>query len=259
MTFDEYIKNPMGDKNAVISHREMYRTMYTEKFDKIMLREANKIDYKIYKEETKDKDVYDYYIHIKVPSEVIRKFYYDTVIKFVSNKQSSIGINISKYDVQFYSNDPSFVFTFAHAFMKNKLFIEDLRPRMSKKAILEKPKEKNAKEQISYVKSLYFAYLIMKSKGLFNKILIDASSTKYNKLGLIASITPADKKIEDRQIAGRELDDEKKKNKIKTNENIARESVKKEIESTGKVKFISGAKKTKPIGMIKTIKNTKKI
>ena len=28
MTFDEYISNPMGRKNAVFSGREMFRTMY---------------------------------------------------------------------------------------------------------------------------------------------------------------------------------------------------------------------------------------
>ena len=36
MTFDQYIQNAMGIKNAVISNREMYRTMYTEKLNKIL-------------------------------------------------------------------------------------------------------------------------------------------------------------------------------------------------------------------------------
>ena len=34
MTFDEYIQNPMGIKNAVFSHREMYRELYKNKFNK---------------------------------------------------------------------------------------------------------------------------------------------------------------------------------------------------------------------------------
>ena len=47
MTFDEYINNPMGIKSAVISNREMYRKMYTEKFDKVMVREVGKMDYQL--------------------------------------------------------------------------------------------------------------------------------------------------------------------------------------------------------------------
>ena len=43
MTFEEYINNPMGVKNAVISHREMYRKMYMEKLDKIMMREVGRL------------------------------------------------------------------------------------------------------------------------------------------------------------------------------------------------------------------------
>ena len=53
MTFDEYINNPMGIKSAVISNREMYRKMYTEKFDKVMVREVGKMDYQLSKSNSK--------------------------------------------------------------------------------------------------------------------------------------------------------------------------------------------------------------
>ena len=59
MTFDEYINNPMGIKSAVISNREMYRKMYTEKFDKVMVREVGKMDYQLSKSNSK------YYCYLK--------------------------------------------------------------------------------------------------------------------------------------------------------------------------------------------------
>ena len=34
MTFHDYIQNPMGRENAVISNRVMYRNLYQEKLDK---------------------------------------------------------------------------------------------------------------------------------------------------------------------------------------------------------------------------------
>ena len=45
MTFDDYIQNPMGRENAVISNRNMYRDLYKAKLDKILVRENGKIEY----------------------------------------------------------------------------------------------------------------------------------------------------------------------------------------------------------------------
>lgn len=218
MTFEEYIRNPMGDKNTVMTHREIYRELYTSKYEKVMVRELNKVDYIIYKAKN------SYYIYIKVPSEVVPKFYYDVVIKLSPPKEIlSGGNNLKNYEAQFFSNDPAFVFTFAHAFRKAGLFIEELSVRMSKKALKDKPKEKNPKEEIAYVKSLYFAYLIMKDKGLFNKLIIDPKSIKYNEKGLISQIMPADQKIEERQEKGREIQAAIKADKNRVNDEIKRD------------------------------------
>ena len=84
MTFRQYIQNPMGIANAVISNREMYRQLYTGKLDKIMVREMGHIDYKLYVGKKK------YYIHFKIPSEIIEKFYYDVVIEFDEPKDKKL-------------------------------------------------------------------------------------------------------------------------------------------------------------------------
>lgn len=191
MTFDEYINNPMGNKSAVISNRNMYRNMYMEKLDKIMVREIGKIDYKLSKSKTK------YYCYMKVPSEVVPKFYYDVVIEFSEPEDNKLAdATLKNYDVKFFSNDPSFVFTFCYAFRKNKMFIEDFKNKMPQKALLEKPMEKNPKAVVGYVKSLYFAYLLMKKRGLFDKIKY---VEKYSKSQMLDNIVPADDKIKARQ------------------------------------------------------------
>ena len=48
MTFQEYINNPTGVGNSVMSYRSMYEDLYHNKWDKIMVRENGKIDYKLY-------------------------------------------------------------------------------------------------------------------------------------------------------------------------------------------------------------------
>ena len=193
MTFSEYISNPAGVKNAVYSHREMYMAMYTEKLNKILVRENGDIKYEFFK--SKDK----YYIYFKIPSEVLEKFYYDVVVEFYpKDVATSLRKTLKDYNVRFYSNDPAFVYTFAHAFIKNDMFIKDLEPKMSKEAIKHKATERNPKDEVGYVKSLFFAYLIMEDRGLFNKIKFDFCP-EYDKKYLLSKIMDADEKIKLRQ------------------------------------------------------------
>ena len=120
MNFDKYIDNPSGG-SSVVTNRNMYKEMYKQKFNAVLVREQGKINYSVYK--AKD-NTDSYFIHMKIPSEVIPKFYYDVVIRLyttVNSKKASS--NLKSYAVQFYSNDPAFVYTFAHAFSKNKIFI----------------------------------------------------------------------------------------------------------------------------------------
>ena len=149
MTYDQYIQNPMGRKNSVFSGREMYRDRYTQKWDAIRLRENGDIAFQLSKTKT------DYFVYIKIPSEVVPKFYYDVVIRFYPPKDRAavqMERTLSNYNVQFFSNDPSFVFTFAHAFKKNNMIITDLNQRMSKLALRQVAKERNSQDQVGYAK-----------------------------------------------------------------------------------------------------------
>ena len=241
MTLHEYIKNPMGQGNAVMTQKDMYRKLYTEKLDKIIVREAGKINYTLYY--TND-DVY--YIHIKIPSEVIEKFYYDTIIEF-STKDNARRVlpSLDNYDVRFYSNDPSFVYTYAHAFIKNELFIEDLLPKMSKLAINNPAKELNPKNIINYVKSLYFAYLIIMNYGLLKKNKFKTEGKKYSKKELLSLVEHADKKVADRQEAQKLLDAKKRREKLEKDKDT------REANNTSKVS--RGISKTKTVSTVKKI------
>ena len=250
-SFKEYISNPLGNKTAVFSSREMYRNLYTNKFNVLMVRENSKLDYRLYK----DND--NYYIHLKIPSEKIKDFYYDVVIQFIPNKLSAVEKTLDNYIVKFYSNDPSFVFTFAHAFIKNNMFVEDLKPKMSKLAVRKDAKEKNPNNEIGYVKSLYFAYIFMRSRGLFNKIHY-VGADKYNKKELLFNVMHADEKIQLRQEKSEAVSKKKKEvnhNNSNINNNISNGfgfgNFVKKVNTVGKVanniksKFVGRTKTTK--------------
>ena len=198
MSFDKYIDNPSGGA-SVVTNRKMYKDMYKAKFDAVLVREQGTIKYYVY-HDTDNTD--SYYIHMKIPSEVIDNFYDDVVIRLfttVGSKKSSTELRA--YSVQFYSNDPAFVYTFAYSFSKNKLFIKDLESKMSKTALNTKAKVKNPHNDVWYVKSLFFAYLTMERYNLFNRTTLDRAAKKYSKKVLSAKIDNADKKIYDRQVA----------------------------------------------------------
>lgn len=253
ITFDEYIQNPMGKENAVISNRTMYRNLYVGKLNNIMLREGGNITYKAYNVGKR------YICYLKIPSEVVKDFYYDVLIEFTPPKGKITGTTLKDYTVRFYSNDPSFVYTFAHAFIKNGLFFSDYADKMSKKAIKDPSKVKNPQNQVGYVKSLYFAYLIMTKRGLFSKLrYVDIYSEKAVK----REVMNADEKIELRQEATKSntVQHKKEKESIKKiaspGDNISHETPIKPKKNIGKVKTVG--KGIKSIGSIGSIKKTKK-
>ena len=207
MSFDKYIDNPSGGA-SVITNRNMYKNMYKSKFNTVLVREQGRIVYSVYK--TNDNND-SYYIHFKIPSEVIPEFYYDVVVRLYTTMNSKkVDTYLRQYAVEFYSNDPAFVYTFAHSFAKNKLFIDDLAPKMVNDALTQKAKVKNPKDDVWYVKSLYFAYLTMERYNLFSRVILDREAKKYNKNELLSKITHAKKKIQDRQDAVSRVEKEKK-------------------------------------------------
>ncbi len=259
MTYEEYIRNPMGKKNAVFSQRDMYYDFYSKKFDLIMVRENGKMEFKQFVDKKNDK----YYIWFKIPSEVIANFYYDVVVEFYTNDATKKGVQIlNSYDVRFFSNDPSFVFTFAHAFIKEDLFIKELISKMSKPAVKEVAKEKNPKEEIGYVKSLFFAWLIIKKRGLLNKnSFLACPSMDFKKL--LPNIMHADKKIFLRQEAKVEYDKmakvekRKEQNKDKSGEEI-RDVVTRKAKADSLSNIVKKARTTQTVKKVAAIKKANK-
>lgn len=257
MTFQQYIDNPMGKRNAVFSQRELFKAMYVEKFDKILLREAGKINYTMYIDKKKDR----YVIHIKVPSETVKDFYYDAVILFYT-KDASVhaSSSLQSYNVKFFSNDPAFVYTYLRVFLKNDMFFEDLKPKASKLALTKDPKQTNPYEIPGYSKILYFAFLYMKAKNLFAKHMFETYAIPYDPKKLLSNVEHADKKIADRQEMGikqsRQASQEKHKesklvnqtrnfdssNNVKATKNISTTKKVNSVKRSPFVKFISKKK-----------------
>lgn len=251
MTFRQYIDNPMGKRNAVFSQRDLYRNLYTDKFDKIFLREAGKINYTMYTDSKKDR----YYIHIKIPSETVKNFYYDAVIMFYTDDPAvNASSSLTDYKVKFFSNDPAFVFTYLHVFLTNDLFIEDLKSKASKLAVKNEAKIKNPYGIPGYSKILYFSYIFMKNKNLFSKSAFSGAKN-YSKKELLSNVEDADSKISDRQRLGEEQKDqerrEKEKEKKKTGGRTTLSPNQNKLGNIGVSKMISSVKSSSKTPSVK--------
>ncbi len=251
MSFRQYIDNPMGKRNAVFSQRDIFKKLYTEKFDKVFLREAGKINFVLYIDKKKDQ----YIAHIKVPSETVKDFYYDAVILFYTNDPAiKTSPSLQDYSVKFFSNDPAFVFTYLRVFLKNDLFFEDLKPKSSKLALKKDPKEKNPYEVPGYSKILYFAYLFMKTKNLFTKSMYTQYAMPYDKKKLVDSVEHTDIKISKRQDLGeKQRKQAVKEKKISNEKNIQPRQV---ISPSGNIRM---TKTTNNVNSANTTKRTKTV
>lgn len=202
MTFQQYIDNPMGKKAAVFSQRDMYKDLYTKKYGAVLLRENGTFTTEMYYDKKKER----YFIYMKVPSEVVEKFYYDVVVEFYPiDATNATDGTLNNYGVRFFSNDPAFVFTYEYVFNKNELFITELKSKASKIALKRRPEERNPYEIPGYVKSLYFCFLHMKSRSLFNKTHWKNYSKPFVLKTLLDKIEMSDKKVADRQRLGEEV------------------------------------------------------
>ena len=251
MTFDKYIDNPSG--GSVFTNRNMYKEMYQKKFDKVLLRENGSIKYQLF---TANDGIDSHYVYLKIPSEVVPEFYYDVVIHlFTKNNTYKNEASLRRYTVEFYSNDPSFVYTFAHSFNKNGLFISDLSSKMSKQALRQKATIRNPKDDVWYVKSLFFAYLAMEKYNLFSKPIYDTNAKPYRKKELLRNITQAETKVAARQEAAEKLEKEKKKELEKQKKE---KQASRNINVSTKKSTVSNISKTSKVSKISRTSNISK-
>ena len=192
ITFPEYIRNPSNSRTKIVGETEVARAVYNDKYNKMLLQCAGHINYLLWRNSTGDK----YVIYVQLPSETVPKLYYDVVVEFTSKDDGAMRLmHLKEYKVRFFSNDPNFIFTYANAFHRKDLLVKDLIPKISEKALKEPPKITNPNKLVGYVKSIYFVYLFMENKGLFNKLMwLNAGNMENMKSFFSQYIMHSDKK-----------------------------------------------------------------
>lgn len=195
----------MNDKVMTSSNAKMYRDMYTKKLDALLVRENNEIQIFLFIEKSSDR----YIIYMKVPSETQKGFYYDVVIEFSGGDKNKALLD--DYNVRFYSNEPRFCFVFCYAYSQHGLFFTDLTNKMSKQALTKSAENTNPNNLIGYCKSIYFAYLIMQQRKLFDKAKWREFAKEYHKDKLLDLVEHATVKHTNRMQVEKDAKEDKKK------------------------------------------------
>lgn len=259
MTFDEYIKNPSGRGSAVNTARDSIELSYNAKLGEMISKNGD-IKYTC----LKSSDSHTYYIYFLMPSESTKDFNYDVVIQLDCPKgEGKSAGDIKNYTVKFFSNDPSFTFTYAHAYKSHGLLIPVLERKMNLRALNTKANVRNPDNVIGYVKNIYFAYLLMKKYNLFDKSILDRKCIGGGTNYLTREIPSFDKKESlKRQII---QDQKSKASKESSRSKIVKSSSLSNNSNDKPSGIIRNSKLVKTIGKIKPrssshiIKKSKKI
>lgn len=151
-TLKDFIDNPMGKGSNAIMQKHLIVQDLKLRMEKLAT--TKHIERIVYIEND------DYYIHFILPSESERNNTYDVVIKFSpSEPNQKADSTIDRYSVKFFSNCPSFTFTFAHAFNQHDMVITELKDKYEDIVFEKEPSTRNASMIMSYEKSITISAL----------------------------------------------------------------------------------------------------
>ena len=147
MNITEYLDNPLG-KGAILPGKNFIVDDYNRRFTELVMK--SKIEYTI----LLDKD--DYLIHLLIPTESKeRDNTYDVVIRFfLMDKSKKVSTTIKGYDIEVFSNCPSFTYTYAYAYNMNGMLISDLKDKYEDTILSKPPMSRNPGIIVNYEKSI---------------------------------------------------------------------------------------------------------
>lgn len=213
MTIREYLDNPSG-KGAAVNSKVIYE-VFLEKFKKY---EEMKRDVIIKAFKYKKK----YYIYAKLESQSVDKCYYQCVIELTPNDKDT-SANLEKTaDMKVYVNSPSFNFTFAHVFLREKLIIESFKAKYSREVKHTAPKTRNPYSVVGYEKILVFTLLTAIRKGMLNKDKY--KDDKNFMVDMYKNLRKPDEVLKEYELLKRKQAEAKRKEKEKQKEDLKKTS-----------------------------------
>lgn len=175
MNIREYMKNPAG-KGAVIPGKEALLEIFNRRYR--TLNKTKPIDFIIYV----DREIIYYHVIITTEADD-RNNTYDVILKFSPTSHADINDrSVKNYDIKFFSNCPSFTYTYAYVAKLNGILVEELADKYSTTVLKNPPVSRNPGLIFNYEKSTYFACKFLLETGDFlSKSYIKTHGKKFTK------------------------------------------------------------------------------
>lgn len=163
MTLEEFLKNPAGKGSNAIVGRELILQDLEDRYYRLLERKDRKRQFKHRTFYNKEKDTY--YVHVLVPTESSeRENNYDVLVVFsppeTVNVENDSGLQ--RYHVKYFSNMPSFTFTYANVFYNNDWLVDGTEKKYDEKVIELPPNMRNPFYSTSYEKSIVFSLMYIR-------------------------------------------------------------------------------------------------
>jgi hypothetical protein len=179
LTIDQYVLNPLG-RGATAGSLKIVKGEYDNKYQNLLnnFEEFQVNIYKIRKD--------SYYFHILIPSETTEDLFYDVVIR-IDRGYKSTESSFLNWPMKAISNSPSFVFTYANTFKRNRSLIEELKSIIPTQAVNEFADVRNPNKLLGFEKTIFYACRYIKDN--FKSIdQIDKESKPVNMRALLKEL-----------------------------------------------------------------------
>lgn len=164
-TVNSFLTNPTGDAGTNAQARKLVLEDMSKKMNGL-LNMGRKFDVKFFKA---GKSIF---VKVIVPSETFEDFGYDVLIEF--EEYDSNSGSLQPNHIRFFSNSPSFVYTYAHVFHMFGILIDTLIKKYPEAVFKEIPDTRNPDFTTFYEKSITMALLYLREKDLLSKRNFDS-------------------------------------------------------------------------------------
>lgn len=228
-TFSSFLANPTGMAGDASRNSRLVVNGYEIILSRLIASKSYNFNPNVYFDRPDNK----IYMHIKIPSSSVLNFYYDAVICFDTSRIGN-HTSLQNAPIKFYTNSPSFIFTYANSFLKSKLIIDSLIKRLPHE-VSEIAHVRNPDSHVGFEKILTLAMLYIQHMGLLNS----AVALKFEFKGSKESFF---ERIESYELKKREYDNKKKlqpnaKTKKTTNIDDTKNIKKRRANSRGLLKY----------------------
>lgn len=242
----EFFNNPAGKGSAVLNINAT-KNKFQEKYNQIHKRISHKSFF------VKD----DIYILVNIPSSV-EGIMYDVLMKFEKNKKS-IGTTILDMEMRLFSNSPSFLYTYANAYDKQKLFIKECKKKLSPKMLSDIAKTRNPYGVLSYDFSIYSALWYVLSNGYTNIDDLKMTDSINCNLSTVLNYVKDAELLQKNRKVQKDYNKMVEQEKLKKNKNKAIKGNKELPKDEPALKEVKSVKNTVHIKKSKYSKSVKKI